>query len=87
MKEASLKGYILYGLSFLTVGQSQNYGDNQRRQWHPTPVLLPGESHRWRSLVGYSPWGRKELDVTSLSFTFFTTESYFNLKKLKTKWD
>ena len=26
-----------------------------RRQWHPTPVLLPGESHGWRSLVGYSP--------------------------------
>ena len=30
----------------------------QRRQWHPTPVLLPGESHEWRSLVGCSPWGR-----------------------------
>ena len=29
-----------------------------RRQWHPTPVLLPGKSHRWRSLVGCSPWGR-----------------------------
>ena len=30
------------------------------RKWHPTPVLLPGESHGWRSLVGCSPWGRKE---------------------------
>ena len=30
----------------------------QRRQWQPTPVLLPGKSHRWRSLVGCSPWGR-----------------------------
>ena len=30
-----------------------------RRQWHPTPVLLPGKSHRRRSLVGCSPWGRK----------------------------
>ena len=30
----------------------------QRRQWHPTPVLLPGESHGRRSLVGCSPWGR-----------------------------
>jgi len=30
----------------------------QRRQWHPTPVLLPGESHGWRSLVGCSPWSR-----------------------------
>ena len=29
-----------------------------RRQWHPTPVLLPGKSHGWRSLVGCSPWGR-----------------------------
>ena len=28
-----------------------------RRQWHPTPVLLPGKSHGWRSLVGYSPRG------------------------------
>ena len=30
----------------------------QRRQRHPTPVLLPGKSHGWRSLVGCSPWGR-----------------------------
>ena len=29
-----------------------------------TPVFLPGESHGWRSLVGYSPWGRKESDMT-----------------------
>ena len=29
----------------------------QRRQWHPTPVLLPGKSHGQRSLVGCSPWG------------------------------
>ena len=29
-----------------------------RRQWHPTPVLLPGDSHGQRSLVGCSPWGR-----------------------------
>ena len=35
-----------------------------RRKWHPTPVLLPGESHGQRSLAGYSPWGRKELDMT-----------------------
>ena len=32
--------------------------ESQRRQWHPTPVLLPGKSHGWRSLVGCSPWGR-----------------------------
>ena len=35
-----------------------------RRKWQPTPVLLPGKSHGWRSLVGYSPWGRKESDMT-----------------------
>ena len=35
-----------------------------RRKWKPTPVLLPGESHGGRSLEGYSPWCRKELDMT-----------------------
>ena len=35
-----------------------------RRAWQPTPVFLPGESHGQRSLVGYGPWGCKELDMT-----------------------
>ena len=35
-----------------------------RRQWHPTPVLLPGKSHRRKSLVGFSPWGHEESDMT-----------------------
>ena len=35
-----------------------------RRAWQPTPVLLPGESHGQRSLVGYSPQGPKESDTT-----------------------
>ena len=39
-----------------SVGFSINSG--RRRQWHPTPVLLPGKSHGQRSLVGCSPWGR-----------------------------
>ena len=43
----------------------------QRRQWHPTPVLLPGKSHGWRSLVGCSPCGCKESDTTErLHFHF-----------------
>ena len=43
----------------------------RRRQWHPTPVLLPGESHGQRSLVGCSPWGCKESDMTEwLQFPF-----------------
>ena len=44
---------------------------NQRRQWQPTAVLLPGKSHGWRSLVGCSPWGREESDTTErLHFHF-----------------
>ena len=35
-----------------------------RRKGQPTPVLLPAKSHGWRKLVGYSPWGRTELDMT-----------------------
>ena len=43
----------------------------QRRQWQPTPILLPGKSHGRRSLVGCSPWGREELDTTErLHFHF-----------------
>ena len=42
-----------------------------RRQWHPTPVLLPGKSHGRRSLVGCSPWGCYESDMTErLHFHF-----------------
>ena len=37
---------------------------DQRRRWQPTPVLLPGKTHGWRSLEGCSPWGRKESDTT-----------------------
>ena len=45
--------------------------DIPRRHWHPTPVLLPGESHGWRSLLGCSPWGRSESDTTEqLHFHF-----------------
>ena len=35
-----------------------------RREWQPTPVVLPGESCDQRSLVGYSPWGHEESDMT-----------------------
>ena len=53
---------LLCNSFFLIVG---------RRQWHPTPVLLPGKSHGWRNLVGCSPWGRWESDRTErLHFHF-----------------
>ena len=38
--------------------------ESWRRKWQPTLVLLPGKFHGWRSLVGYSPRGRKESDTT-----------------------
>ena len=43
---------------------SLGWEDPLEEGWQPTPVFLPGESHGQRSLVGYSPWGRKELDMT-----------------------
>ena len=49
-----------------------------RREWQPTPVLLPGKSHGQRSLVGYSPWGRKESDMTErLHFTFIVSLMWY----------
>ena len=55
-------------MSFLLHNSDLNWW---RRQWHPTPVLLPGKSHGWRSLVGCSPWGCEESDTTErLHFDF-----------------
>ena len=45
-----------------------------RRAWQPIPIFLPGESHRQRSLVGYSPQGCKELDMTEA--TAFTRRGH-----------
>ena len=56
---------------------SHHQAEKQRRQWHPTPVLLPGKSHGWRILVGCSPWGRwvRHDWATSLSlFQFHSLE-------------
>ena len=57
---------------FLTLPTvSHCYDDSWRRQWHPTPVLLPEKSHGWRSLEGCSPWGCEESDTTEwLHFHF-----------------
>ena len=40
---------------------------NPLLKWQPTPVFLPRKFHGWRSLVGYSPWGLKESDMTEPS--------------------
>ena len=54
---------------FLALNSSGPTHPHWRRQWHPTPVLLPGKSHGRRSLVGCSPWVAKS--QTRLSdFTF-----------------
>ena len=41
--------------------------DPLEKEMEPTPVFLPGKSHGQRSLVGYSPWSRKELDPTEVT--------------------
>ena len=57
------------------TGKSKNIGVGSlsfwRRQWHPTPILLPGKSHGRRSLVGCSPWGLEESErLSDFTFTF-----------------
>ena len=49
-----------------------------RRKWQPTPVFLPGESHGQRSLVGYSPWGRKESDTIERLHYHYHQQCYAN---------
>ena len=44
-----------------------------RRKWQSTPALLPRKSHGWRSLIGYSPWGRRESDTKNLSLSHVGT--------------
>ena len=58
-----------------------------RRQWLPTPVFSPGEFHGHRSLVGYSPWGCKESDMTEwLTHTHTHTHSICGKIKRRKRW-
>ena len=53
-----------------------------RRKWQPTPVLVPGKVHGLRSLVGYSPWGRKESDMTEqLVIVLISIAHYFDRRR------
>jgi len=62
---------ILPGVHDLPEIVCKDFGLCWRRQWRLTPVLLPGDSHGRRSLVGCSPWGCEELDTTErLPFHF-----------------
>ena len=47
--------------------QSQGWEDPWRRAWQSTRVFLPGESYGQRSLAGYSPWGRTELEMAEVT--------------------
>ena len=61
--------YVLLGLK--EEKAMAPHGFPWRREWLPTPVFLPGESHGCRSLVGCGPWGREESDTTErLRFHF-----------------
>ena len=51
--------------------QSLDLEDPPEKEWLPTPVFLPREFHGQRSLADYSPWGRKESDMTE-QLTYFT---------------
>ena len=52
---------------------SLGWEDPWKRAWQPTPVFFPEESHGQRSLVGYNPWGSKELDMTEWLSTAHST--------------
>ena len=50
-----------------------------RRKWQPTPILLPGKSHGWRSLAGYSLWGSQKSDTTKQLHFHFLNSMYICL--------
>ena len=54
---STIRLFLILSYSRITENAGSIKTD-RRRQWHPTPVLLPGKSHGWRSLEGYSPGGR-----------------------------
>ena len=54
--------------------RSLDWEDPWRREWKPTPVFWPGESHEQRSLAGYSLWDCKESDMTEWLTFIFTLE-------------
>ena len=64
--------------------------DHWRRKWQPTPVFLPGKSHGRKSLIGYSPWGCKESDMTEqLRFLYLiiTDEVNFMRHQSQPTWN
>ena len=70
---ASLVAQMVKNLLTMQETRVQSLGqeDPWRRAWQPTPVLLPGESHGQRSLVGYSPRGSQRVMIEWLSLSLF----------------
>ena len=60
--------------------------DSLQKEWQPTPVFLPGESHGQRRLAGYSPWGCKESDTTK-QHTRFGRDSATAVNDLCSEYD
>ena len=76
--EASLVTHVVKSLPAIILESQVRYLDWEdawRRKCQPTPVILPGKFHRWRSLVGYSPWGCIETDMTD-QLTLTQTHNY-----------
>ena len=65
-RRASLVAQMVKNLPAMqeTWVQSLGQEDPLKKEWQPSPVFLPGEFHGQRSLVGCSPWGCKESDMT-----------------------
>ena len=57
-----------------------------RRKWQPTLVFLLGKSHIRRSLVGYSPWGRKESDMTENHSSMFKVFRLTSFREVRGAW-
>ena len=65
IEEMQIKTIITYNDRHIRMAKiNTDHTKCWRRKWQHTPVLPPGKFHGWRSLVGYSPWGRKESDTT-----------------------
>ena len=62
-------------------GIAGSYKSWRRREWQPTPVLLPGKFRGQRSLVSYSAGGHQELDTTEIFILFSTAAASFYIPK------
>ena len=69
------------------LGSIPGMGRSPGEAWQPTPVFLPGESHGQRRLVGYSPWGHKELDMTERLSTVLYNLKVANEKINNCYWE